>query len=113
MIIHQAAILLEQQQLPGHFTNKHIRAHETKQEIVCHHLQKKNKNNQKKHISYFLYFHLFIRDFNCGVHSVSNDHPSSSYPVGTTTVTWTVTDVHGNTNTATQTVTVTNVAPVI
>src|SRR4029079_4364736 len=51
---------------------------------------------------------------NCGVQSVSNDHPSSSYPVGTTTVTWTVTDVHGNTNTATQTVTVTdNEAPTI
>jgi hypothetical protein len=45
---------------------------------------------------------------NCGVQSVSNDHPSSSYPVGITTVTWTVTDIHGKTNTATQTVTVTD-----
>lgn len=42
---------------------------------------------------------------NCGVASVTNNAPTS-YPVGVTTVTWTVTDVHGNTNTATQTVTV-------
>ncbi len=40
---------------------------------------------------------------NCGVASVSNDHPSSFYPVGTTIVTWTVTDIHGNvTDTAKQ-----------
>lgn len=44
---------------------------------------------------------------NCGVATVSNDHPSAFYPVGTTTVTWKVTDVNGNvTDTATQTVTV-------
>ncbi|WP_276500655.1 CBM96 family carbohydrate-binding protein [Terrimonas pollutisoli] len=42
---------------------------------------------------------------NCAVASVTNDAPSF-FPVGTTTVTWTVTDIHGNTNTATQTVTV-------
>ncbi len=42
---------------------------------------------------------------NCGVASVTNDAPAS-YSVGTTTVNWTVTDVHGNTATATQTVTV-------
>ena len=42
---------------------------------------------------------------NCGVQSVTNNG-LSSYPVGVTTVTWTVTDVHGNTQTATQTVTV-------
>ncbi|MCB9064977.1 MAG: HYR domain-containing protein [Chitinophagales bacterium] len=42
---------------------------------------------------------------NCGILSVNNNAPSS-FPVGTTTVTWTVTDIHGNTNTATQTVTV-------
>ncbi len=39
---------------------------------------------------------------NCGVASVSNDYngttdASDTYPVGTTTVTWTVTDIHGNT----------------
>jgi len=45
---------------------------------------------------------------NCGVASVVNDHPSASYPVGTTVVTWTVTDIHGNTNTTTQSVTVTD-----
>ncbi|OYX90897.1 MAG: hypothetical protein B7Y76_14955, partial [Sphingobacteriia bacterium 35-40-5] len=51
---------------------------------------------------------------NCGVASVSNNHPSTTYPVGTTTVTWTVTDMHGNSSTATQTVTVTdNELPVI
>ena len=42
---------------------------------------------------------------NCGVQSVTNDAPAS-YPNGNTTVTWTVTDIHGNTATATQTVTV-------
>jgi uncharacterized membrane protein YccF (DUF307 family) len=40
---------------------------------------------------------------NCGVASVTNNAPAS-YPVGTTTVTWTVTDIHGRTATATQTV---------
>ena len=45
---------------------------------------------------------------NCGVQSISNDHPSATYPVGTTIVTWTVTDIHGNTNTATQQVVVTD-----
>jgi hypothetical protein len=42
---------------------------------------------------------------NCGVDEVSNDAPES-FPIGTTTVTWTVTDVNGNTATADQTVTV-------
>ncbi|MEO8172814.1 MAG: HYR domain-containing protein, partial [Sediminibacterium sp.] len=45
---------------------------------------------------------------NCGVKTISNNRPSS-YPVGTTTVTWTVMDVNGNSTTATQTVTVTAV----
>jgi gliding motility-associated-like protein len=44
---------------------------------------------------------------NCGVASVTNNAPST-YPVGTTTVIWTVTDIHGNTNTCQQTVTVTD-----
>jgi hypothetical protein len=44
---------------------------------------------------------------NCGVASVTNDAPAT-FAVGTTTVTWTVTDVHGNTANATQTVTVVN-----
>jgi hypothetical protein len=43
---------------------------------------------------------------NCGVQSVTNDHASTTYPVGTTTVTGTVTDIHGHTNTATQDVVV-------
>jgi len=42
---------------------------------------------------------------NCGVASVTNDAPTS-YPVGNTTVTWTVTDIHGNSTTTTQVVTV-------
>ena len=42
---------------------------------------------------------------NCGIQSTTNDAPNT-YPVGTTTVTWTVTDVNGRTATATQTVTV-------
>jgi hypothetical protein len=49
-----------------------------------------------------------VTDDNCGVSTVTNDHPSTIYPVGTTTVTWTVTDIHGNSNTCTQTVTVTD-----
>jgi hypothetical protein len=51
---------------------------------------------------------------NCRVASVINDHPSSTYAEGTTTVIWTVTDSQGNTTTATQTVTATdNQSPVI
>ena len=42
---------------------------------------------------------------NCGVASTINDAPAT-FPVGTTTVTWTVTDIHGNTATCTQDVTV-------
>jgi len=38
---------------------------------------------------------------NCGVLSVVNNAPAL-FPVGTTTVTWTVTDLHANTATATQ-----------
>jgi len=50
---------------------------------------------------------------NCSVASTSNDAPTS-FPVGATTVTWTVTDGSGNTATATQTVTVQdNEAPVL
>ncbi|WP_194138727.1 HYR domain-containing protein [Flavobacterium hungaricum] len=44
---------------------------------------------------------------NCGVASVNNNAPSS-YPIGVTTVTWTVTDNSGNTQTCTQTVTITD-----
>lgn len=46
---------------------------------------------------------------NCGVASVGNNAPAGGYfPVGTTTVTWTVTDVNGLTTTATQNVMVTD-----
>ncbi len=45
---------------------------------------------------------------NCGVASVTNDHPSNVFSVGETMVTWTVTDIHGNMNTCTQKVTVTD-----
>ena len=44
---------------------------------------------------------------NCGVATTTNNTPAT-FPVGTTTVTWTVTDIHGNSATATQTVTVTD-----
>lgn len=44
---------------------------------------------------------------NCAVKTVTNNAPSS-YPVGITTVTWTVKDANNNTTTATQTVTVTS-----
>ena len=39
---------------------------------------------------------------NCGVASVTNNHPSTTYPVGSTFVTWTVTDLAGNTATCIQ-----------
>ncbi len=42
---------------------------------------------------------------NCGVASVTNDD-AGTYSVGTHNITWTVTDVNGNTATATQTITV-------
>jgi hypothetical protein len=51
---------------------------------------------------------------NCGVQGAVNNHPSTTYPVGTTAVIWTVTDVHGNTNTCTQNIIITdNEAPTI
>ena len=48
---------------------------------------------------------------NCGIESVINDFNSTGnasgyYPAGTTTITWTVTDIHGNTSTCSMTVTV-------
>ncbi len=43
---------------------------------------------------------------NCSVAAVTNDHPSTTYPVGPTTVIWTVTDASGNITTCTQTVNV-------
>ena len=46
-----------------------------------------------------------ITSDNCSVASVTNDAPAI-YPIGTTTVTWTVTDASGNTSTATQLVNV-------
>jgi len=50
---------------------------------------------------------------NCGVVSVINDfngtsNASDDYPVGTTTVLWTVTDVNNNTATCSQTITITD-----
>jgi proline racemase len=50
---------------------------------------------------------------NCGVASLVNDFngtsdASGTYPIGTTTVLWTVTDNSGNTSTCTQTITVTD-----
>ncbi|MCB0564983.1 MAG: HYR domain-containing protein [Phaeodactylibacter sp.] len=44
---------------------------------------------------------------NCGGATAANDAPAS-FPVGTTTVSWTVTDATGNTGACTQTVTVTD-----
>jgi hypothetical protein len=48
-----------------------------------------------------------ITNDNCGVAAVSNDAPAS-FPAGTTTVIWTVTDIHGNMATAIQIVAVTD-----
>ncbi len=44
---------------------------------------------------------------NCGIAGVTNDAPTS-FPLGTNTVTWTATDVHGNMATCMQQVVVTN-----
>ena len=54
-----------------------------------------------------------ITNDNCGVASVTNNAPVQ-FPVGSTTVTWTVTDVNGHTATCTQTVIVIDTqAPVL
>ena len=50
---------------------------------------------------------------NCGVASIENDYNGTDdaddiYPVGTTVITWTVNDIHGNINTCAQEVTVTD-----
>jgi gliding motility-associated-like protein len=50
---------------------------------------------------------------NCAVATVINNYngtasANDTYPVGTTTITWTVTDIHGNTNTCTQDITITD-----
>jgi hypothetical protein len=56
---------------------------------------------------------------NCGIASVVNDYTLSedatgTYPVGTTVVQWTVTDLHGNTNTCSTTIVISDVElPVI
>lgn len=39
---------------------------------------------------------------NCGIASVLKDYSSTVFPKGTTTINWTVTDIHNNTNTCTQ-----------
>lgn len=43
---------------------------------------------------------------NCGIASVSSNHPSSEFEAGETVVTWTVTDIHGNTTNVDQTITI-------
>ena len=53
---------------------------------------------------------------NCGVFSTINNYNGTSdasdiYPVGTTAVTWTVTDVNGNTNTCVQNITIITIPP--
>jgi hypothetical protein len=47
---------------------------------------------------------------NCGVPAITNNAPAS-FPKGTNTVTWTVTDVHGNTNSCEQLVVVLDLQP--
>ena len=50
---------------------------------------------------------------NCGTYTVTNDYngtadASDTYPVGTTTVEWTITDANSNVSTCTQDITVTD-----
>ena len=47
-----------------------------------------------------------ITSDNCGVYTTWNYQWNTTYPIGTTTVTWYVDDIHGNRSSATQTVTV-------
>ncbi|MEH6538442.1 MAG: HYR domain-containing protein, partial [Psychroserpens sp.] len=54
-----------------------------------------------------------VTNDNCGVASILNDFngtadASDNYPVGTTTILWTVTDIHNNINSCTQVVTITD-----
>jgi gliding motility-associated-like protein len=51
---------------------------------------------------------------NCGIATIANDYTgtedaSATYPAGTTIVTWTVTDIHGNSSTCETTVTVADI----
>lgn len=50
---------------------------------------------------------------NCAVKTITNDQDDHVFPVGETIVTWTVTDIHGNSQTTQQKITVTNSDPVI
>ncbi|MPM12998.1 hypothetical protein SDC9_59353 [bioreactor metagenome] len=51
---------------------------------------------------------------NCGIQSVSSNHPSSEFEAGVTTVTWTATDIHGNTTSVDQVITINeNTDPVV
>jgi hypothetical protein len=50
---------------------------------------------------------------NCGIKDVTPDQAVDVFPVGEHFVTWTATDIHGNTQTAVQRVVVENVEPVI
>jgi hypothetical protein len=65
------------------------------------------KNNDATHCYATVSLGTPVTADNCKVEFVSNDAPAI-FPVGTTTVTWTVVDIHGNSNTATQVVTVTD-----
>jgi gliding motility-associated-like protein len=47
---------------------------------------------------------------NCTIASITNDAPVGGFPIGTTIVTWTVTDESGNVSTVTQTVNVTDIS---
>lgn len=50
---------------------------------------------------------------NCGIPTITNDAPAT-FPLGTTTVTWTATDAVGNFSTATQEVTIiSNITPIV
>ncbi len=45
---------------------------------------------------------------NCGVLTVTSNHPSTQYGLGTSTVVWTATDINGNTSTCSQLVVITD-----
>src|SRR5690606_8255791 len=66
-------------------------------------------NNDEGECSTLITMDTVTATDNCGVEAIINDYNGTDnatdiYPVGTTVVTWTVTDIHGNISTCTQTI---------
>jgi len=83
--------------------------------ITCQPMKWQNTNNNLCYAVPVILTNPTVAD-NCsslGL-TITNNHPSTTYPLGATPVTWTVTDVDGNTNTCVQYVQIVdNQAPVL